>query len=68
MLLLLSDWGCSKPVDVDEIPFVEEASLKEAYETLVFLEASEETKKNRYVPTELGLDVAKLVSYISGGE
>jgi ATP-dependent helicase HrpB len=50
-LLLLSDWGCSGPADVYEIKFVDppqQSSLRKAYETLVFLEALEETNDDRY--------------------
>lgn len=65
-LLLLSDWGCSKPADIYELPFVdppEQAALEKAYATLVFLEALEETIDGRYVLTKLGREIAKLPTH-----
>jgi ATP-dependent helicase HrpB len=71
-LLLLSDWGCSRPADIlQDMPFVDpppEAALHKAYETLVFLQALEKTSNDndsdgRYILTELGRAIAKLPTH-----
>ena len=65
-LLLLSDWGCSTVGDIFDINFVdppEESALEKAFETLVFLEALEETTDGRYVLTTLGREIAKLPTH-----
>jgi len=65
-VLLLSDWGCSRQRDVLDIPFVDPpdpSALDKAYQTLVFLEALEETNDGRYALTDLGRCIAKLPAH-----
>lgn len=70
-VLLLTEWGCATPADIYQIPFVDpppQAALCKAYETLVGLQALEETRTTadaepRYMPTALGRAVAALPTH-----
>jgi ATP-dependent helicase HrpB len=70
-VLLLTEWGCATPADIYQIPFVDpppQAALYKAYETLVGLQALEETRTTadveaRYMPTALGRTIAALPTH-----
>jgi len=65
-VLLLSEWGCSRRQDIFGVPFVdppESSALDKAFETLLFLEALEETEDSRYRLTDLGRTIAKIPTH-----
>lgn len=70
-VLLLSDWGCSRPSEIlNDLPFVdapEKESLTNAFDLLVDLQALEQQAANanddRYIVTPHGRTIAKMPTH-----